>query len=360
MSEPPRRRAYLDWLRGVAVLIMIEAHVIDAWTRAADRSSRPYWYSILLAGFAAPLFLFLAGLSAVLSAESKRCRPGGDAQAAAAVRRRGWEILGLAFLFRLQAIVVSWGALRGFLKVDILNIMGPAIVATAAIWQLARTRAARLVAFAAATTTIAMLTPVVYSAAWLAPLPDPLEWYVRSSPGRTSFAIFPWMAFPLAGAIVGLLVDAARERHQERRLMAGLAIGGAALAFAAWRLSFLPSLYRDSNFWTSSPAFFFLRVGVMTAFVPIAWRWGRWSPIEAFGRSSLFVYWIHVEMVYGLVSLPLHRRLPLAGAWIALGLFILLQYRLVRFKNRVVARRRARRSAGPGIVVDAGAGQAHP
>ena len=29
------RRAYIDWARGIAVLVMIEAHTTDAWTRAA-------------------------------------------------------------------------------------------------------------------------------------------------------------------------------------------------------------------------------------------------------------------------------------------------------------------------------------
>ena len=28
------RRAYIDWARGIAVLLMIEAHTVDAWTRA--------------------------------------------------------------------------------------------------------------------------------------------------------------------------------------------------------------------------------------------------------------------------------------------------------------------------------------
>jgi uncharacterized membrane protein len=32
------RRAYLDWLRGVAVLIMVEAHTFDSWTAPVDRN----------------------------------------------------------------------------------------------------------------------------------------------------------------------------------------------------------------------------------------------------------------------------------------------------------------------------------
>jgi uncharacterized membrane protein len=43
MSAPTRRTggrlSYIDWMRGLAILIMIEAHVLDSWTRPADRQS---------------------------------------------------------------------------------------------------------------------------------------------------------------------------------------------------------------------------------------------------------------------------------------------------------------------------------
>jgi uncharacterized membrane protein len=354
MPEVAHRRAYLDWLRGLAVLVMIEAHVIDAWTRVTDRASQAYDYSIMLGGFAAPLFLFLAGLAAVLSLESKRRRTRDPAGATTAVCRRGLEIFGLALLFRLQAYVVSWGAWRDLLKVDILNIMGPAIVAVAVIWHIARTRAARLVAFAVVATAIAMVTPVIRTATWVAPLPDPLEWYLRPVPGWSSFCFFPWSAFLPAGAAAGLLIDSAREDRQERRLLSALAVGGTALALAGYGASFLPTIYAASEYWTTSPAFFALRVGVLTALIPVAWLWVRALPprgevprrlrLEELGRSSLFVYWIHVEVAYGLVSYPLHKSLPLGAAWVGLALLALLMYRLVLLKGRLVERRRAGRS----------------
>jgi hypothetical protein len=71
MTTSAVRYAYLDWVRGLAVLIMIEAHVVDSWTRAADRSRPMFGYAMILGGFGAPLFLFLAGVAVVLSAESK-------------------------------------------------------------------------------------------------------------------------------------------------------------------------------------------------------------------------------------------------------------------------------------------------
>ena len=57
------RRAYIDWARGIAVLLMIEAHTIDAWTRLDVRRTVAFRDATVLGGFAAPLFLWLAGLA---------------------------------------------------------------------------------------------------------------------------------------------------------------------------------------------------------------------------------------------------------------------------------------------------------
>src|SRR5690349_13253108 len=101
------RRPYIDWTRGVAVLLMIEAHVFDAWTSVADRSGFAYRNLMILGGFAAPLFLWLAGLAGVLSAERTLRKTGSRRDAGFALCRRGAEVLLLAFLFRIQAFVVS-------------------------------------------------------------------------------------------------------------------------------------------------------------------------------------------------------------------------------------------------------------
>ena len=70
-QSPPPRRGYLDWLRGLAGVIMIEAHILDSWTRLDQRDSSLFGASIIVGGFGAPLFLFLAGVAVSLSAGSK-------------------------------------------------------------------------------------------------------------------------------------------------------------------------------------------------------------------------------------------------------------------------------------------------
>ena len=57
------------------------------------------------------------------------------------------------------------------------------------------------------------------------------------------------------------------------------------------------------------------------------------------GRSSLFVYWIHVEMVYGALAIPLRRLLPWEASVLATLALCVVLYGLVRLKNRWMERR---------------------
>ena len=117
------RKGYLDWLRGLATLLMIEAHTMDAWTLPSERDDLPYRAAIVLGGFAAPAFMCLAGVALALAAVSRERRGKTVAEVAAMARRRGWQIFGLAFLFRLQALVISGGQFpQSLFKVDILAV----------------------------------------------------------------------------------------------------------------------------------------------------------------------------------------------------------------------------------------------
>ena len=355
-SAPVRagRKPYLDWLRGIAVIVMVGAHVTDAWTRVGDRERTLYGYTVIIAGLASPLFLFLAGLTLSLAA-STRAVAVGHAAAASLALKRGLQIFALAFLFRLQSQLLGWGPLVNFLKVDILNVMGIAMLAAALLWSLSSRRLVRITLFALATAAVTMSTPLVREWGALAALPDAIESYVRPIAGRTAFALFPWAGFLLGGAIAGELIQAARTERDERRLQHGFLIAGAAGAAIAYALSFQPSIYANANFWTSSPTFFFMRMGLNSLLLPAAWWIDRchgfaratWPAvfnepdrpgrvITTLGRSSLFVYWIHVEMAYGSLALPLRRALPLELSLLGTVLLCAMLYVIVRWKDRVM------------------------
>ena len=159
------RRIWLDWARGVAVVLMVLAHVVDAWTRDADRARTTYYWATFIGGLAAPAFLFLAGLGTALAGASKLRAGATRREATLALARRGLIVFGLAFVFRAQSLALGWGAPIGFLKVDILNVMGPALVVAAAVWGVAASTAGRVVAASAATVALAMAAPLIRTAA---------------------------------------------------------------------------------------------------------------------------------------------------------------------------------------------------
>jgi len=252
-------------------------------------------------------------------------------------------------------MVVSWGPWRSLLKVDILNIMGPAIMAAAALWGAMRTTRARLAAFALATLAFTFLTPPIRATSILAVLPDFLEGYLRPRPGFTNFAIFPWSGFVFAGAFVGVLLDEARNAPVERRLNAWFAVSGVSLTLAAFGASHFPSPFANSEFWTSSPSFFLLRTGLLILIVAAAYLWHRrprgessFSPLQQLGRTSLFIYWIHIELIYGLMVRPLHKSLTLGQAWIGVAVFAVLMLLVSLLKERVVAAWRVRGTGAAG------------
>ena len=102
----------------------------------------------------------------------------------------------------------------------------------------------------------------------------------------------------------------------------------------------LPAIYSGTTFWTGSPTYFFVRLGVLITAIPIAYAWNAsfrgWSPLRDFGVASLFVYWIHVEMVYGVVSFWLHKALTFEQAVLSYVAFSLFLFGLVKLKDRIV------------------------
>jgi acyltransferase len=324
---------------------MVLAHVIDSWTHDADRQTGAFFNLFFIGGLASPLFLFLAGVAGSMSAASKARRAGSHVAGAAAARARGWEIFVLGLIFRLQAQLLGLGPLANLFKVDMLNAMGLSLVAASWAWQASPDRRRRIALFATLTVAVSVLTPFVRATPWLAALPDPLEAYLRPAGVYTAFPLFPWAGFLFGGALVGDLIDAVKESSRRHLyLQCALTAAGTLGIWVAWMASFQPALFPTARFWHDSPTFFFIRLGVATSTIAAAWIIERvvWRrallPIVTLGRASLFAYWIHIEMVYGVIAEPIKRSLPLWQSLVGTVLITLVVYTLVLAKNRWLER----------------------
>ncbi|MGC4083585.1 MAG: hypothetical protein QM736_16100 [Vicinamibacterales bacterium] len=244
--------------------------------------------------------------------------------------------------------------LVSLLRVDILNIMGPSMVIAALLWWLAGGARAAALLCGVVATAIALVTPLVRTASWLPQLPSAVQWYISPAGNHSTFTLFPWSGFVFAGASFGSLLAMA-DRVIESKALARLAFAGLFIAFACYWASFQPAIYPSSSFWTTSPTYFGVRAGVMMAamaafhlLTPIAAAVpGPFSVLARLGRHSLFIYWIHVELVYGYATALIHHRLPLwLNAVAYLGLCAALYWSL-DLRDRVVLWWRTHRSARP-------------
>lgn len=323
---------------------MIEAHTIDAWTvsDAAVRATAVYKVLQFIAGWAAPLFLLLAGMSVSLAAAAHVRKGKSIGEASWLVQKRGWQVLLLAYLFRLQSFMLSPTAtVAGLLKVDILNIMGVTMVMAAWCWARGRDARSRVIWLLVPAALCVVLAQYAQLWAWPAVLGDRLQGYVRLIGANANFSLLPWGAFVFAGAWLGTIIGIARDEAAESAFYRRIASAGAALLAASVAGMFLPTLTPDSDFWTSSTSFFLLRMGAMLVMLSGAWWWQRrlapnaWQPMLVFGQTSLFVYWVHVEVVYGFPTYPLRHQLSIPGALVAYAAFTAVMYWLATlWQNR--------------------------
>lgn len=331
------RRAYIDWLRGIAVLLMVLWHVVDAWHVADDRGTAAFHVIGSLAGWAAPMFLFLAGVSLPLAGQARMTRDGLDRRSASRLLvRRGWFVFLLAHLFRLQSFVLnptaSWA---GLFRPDILNILGLGMVMAGFAWGRAASPRARVGwLLLPAVIVVAVLTPWIPAWGWPSLLPSRLEGYIRIVNGNAVFSLFPAVAYVFAGAFAGAALaerpGPAEASFHTRAVAAGL--GLMAAAFGAT----LVTWGETAHWWTRTLWLMSWRVGVLVLMLPAAWwllrdrRPSAAHPLMVFGRASLFVYWVHVELAYGRLSYPLHKALPLAWALVAWAVVLAALYGAAR------------------------------
>lgn len=331
-----QRLAYIDWMRGLACLVMFQTHCYDSWLGGAARQTSFLRWSQLGGTLPAPLFLFLAGISCALVTDRMRRKGVAPNQVALTIVRRGGEIFGLGLLFRVQEFVLGqpWAPWTDLLRVDVLNIIGLSLVFMGVACRFTQTRAANVILAAAVALAIAMATPPL----WTTWRPHWLPWFLESYingvhtfnvPQPWLFPIFPWTALAFAGLAVGFLLFSDWSTKNPALAVAMCGAGGVALFFLSRWLDALPvQLYAVYDYWHTSPNFFLARVGILLAIMCAVYAWCRWglgqvgfSPLIAMGQASLLVYWVHIEFVYGRFSILPKRAQTIPRA--TLGLLVI-------------------------------------
>ncbi len=355
MTAPAKPRlAYIDWMRGLACVLMFQTHCYDSWLGGPARKSTFFMWSQLGGTLPAPLFLFLAGISFALVTDKLRQRGADPNRVARTTILRGAEIFGLGLLFRVQEYLLGypWAPWTDLLRVDILNTIGLSMMLMGIVCRLAGGGRRHSAAVAAGVAlAIALATPLLWTSWRLRGLPWPLESYVNGvhtfkQPQAWLFPVFPWTGFAFAGLATGFMLVSDWVRKREAKAFALLGGAGIAIAAAARGFDHHPrQLYAVYDFWHTSPNFFLIRVGLLLVILLGVYAWCRWggaqwgfSPIIQLGQTSLLVYWVHIEFVYGRFSILPKRAMGIGGASLGLAVIfiamVLLSLARTRLKGR--------------------------
>ncbi len=319
------RLAYIDWMRGLACVLMFQTHCYDSWlSPEARKSSSLFFWSQLGGTLPAPLFVFLAGVSFALVTE--RLREKGLERNAIAKQTisRGAEIFGMGLLFRVQEFVLGYpkAPWTDLLRIDVLNILGLSMILMGVLcWvtsdsDVAMARIRTLVAGLFAAAIVALVTPPLWTTHRPRFLPWLLESYINGvhvfdKPQPWLFPLFPWSAFAFAGLAAGFFLFSDFAKRREGFAFAllggtGILAGFLSILFDSSRFR----LYAVYDYWHSNPSFFLMRCGILLVILSLVYAWCRWglaqkgfSPIIQLGTTSLLVYWVHIEFVYGRFSI---------------------------------------------------------
>jgi uncharacterized membrane protein len=246
-----------DLARGLAVLFMIGVHVLFHWG-APDTWTTPVGQLISFLGgpTAAPVFMFLMGASLAFSSRSSF----------RSLAVRGLWLVWLGYLLNvLRGVLPAYlGLSTGVVTaeqiapftlpwlittVDVHHMAGLSLVALAALRVVARPGWAWLAAAAA----VVLVAPFVHGLTFGTPLLDgPLAPIWGDAP-NVYYAVVPWIAYPLTGAVFGAVMARAADRTRVFRLGALLGVGLCAAGVAMFLVS--PPSFDISTYWREPPSF---------------------------------------------------------------------------------------------------------
>jgi uncharacterized membrane protein len=323
---------------------MIHIHVVYSLGDPAAITGTYAFVSDFIGGGSAPIFLLLVGLSAALL-----CKKSGRVWP---VALRGCEIWLLALLFRVQqwALGGKGAKLETLLRVDVLNCIGASLVVVALLLAMtSRLRSWwRMLAVAAVGTAAVVAAPLAAASPMLSLVPAPVAYYFGGPFFFATFPLFPWAGVALLGTAVGLFIGADRERAKERLALVGkiglvvyaLWLAGRLLGEVVFERSDLSPLFNFERLWLSLGLLYPASLLARRVSRPTGQSSGEravFSSLLLLGQHSLIVYWVHVELVYGMPLYKLHGKLGPVLVTVASIAITALMLGLARVTPRLVA-----------------------
>ena len=316
-SEPKHRVIFIDLLRAIAVLQMVQGHTVDVLLsqelRTAEFPIYNIWY--FLRGMTAPIFMFTAGTTFTYLFKSVK-KPFEENYRVKKGLRRALLLLFIGYILRYPSwtIVdfsqVPAGAWQIFFTVDVLHLIGCSLLLVLLIlFVTEKLKLNFTVTFIASAALIFLASPFMENINWISYLPAPVAAYLYSGSGSL-FPIFPWAGYVVSGAVLGSYLAQNSMVFKTLRFSILLAVFGVTFILTSLLSEIvLQNLQTVVSNPQTSPNIIFLRMGfvlVLTAVVSYISLSVERIPqlIILVGRNTLLIYVVHLIILYGSIWTP--------------------------------------------------------
>jgi uncharacterized membrane protein len=310
-----QRYGFIDLLRGFALVVMIETHVVNAYLPLAlKKGSTFFFYLAFTNGLVAPAFLFASGFSLVLQSNHQwdnwlRFRAPFWRQ----MRRIGFILLVAYYThlqgFGLRRYLKNWNDYTFWaraLRVDILQCIVFSLLLVLLLIFILRRKGLLPWGTGLLAIAMALVTPWMWAQDFRSSLPLSLALYMNPH-GISLFPVFPWTCFLLAGSCAACFFLRSVEARKTRLYMWSIACLGSGMILAGLLLRNCEyTLPGKSEFYTTSPLYLIIRLGcvlLVCALLYVLETRGKYlpKPVQLAGQESLLVYGVHLWIIFALL-----------------------------------------------------------
>ncbi len=339
-AETRHRHFFIDLYRTAVIVLMLEGHVVRAFLSPYLQQMHLFQIHEFIHGLSAPAFLFGAGLTFVISTRRRweEYHHWGPPLARRVRRLLFILLLGLMIhlpFFSIRKIILdaTTADVLQLFQSDVLACIGIGLLSLHALVFFFKTEGRFYGLVLVTILVVCFLTPLVWDIDFLRISPLPIAQLMNGNNG-SFFPLFPYVGFLFTGVIVSWEYLVAVRRHEQQTFMLKLAVLGAALIAGAMIFDALPvQLYPRYNFWVTSPNYFLIRAGILMLVAAGTWYVARdiRNPpplLTVLGRESLFVYVLHLLILYGSAMNPALNLQAIIGSNLSVpesvGLFLLV------------------------------------
>ena len=301
------RVLFVDVLRLLALLQMVNGHTLDAVLATSERTGSAFERYGYARGLVSVAFLVVAGISFHLTTVARLARHRADP---AAIRRRFWrasQVVAVGYLLQVKWSGVYFdplhadAAFRALFRCEVLQCIGLSLLALELL-ALVCTRPAQLVGAAGALALLVfMLAPFAELASARGPLSlaNGLLGHAQAS----QFPLFPWSGYVFAGVVLGAIALPAAGHTPVRRRVAGLVASAAAIGAASWGMHLAWPFVLHVR--ASSTPWFVLEklavIAVLLSLLALLTYRLRTLPrvLTILGGETLALFVFHLQIIYG-------------------------------------------------------------